>query len=205
LARDQISYSYKENFKPSNALDRFTIDCTGDICVGDVILITEQLFAKNENQLFLKENKSTQKSEQESTNKILGNYLGERSIAAIVLRDNYRTVRDRFLCFAALDESKTSSNQVHTVSENQVKQWQRKRLLWLEVLWQQRSSGYEIGSEGDIVELKAGDVIERSVSRIERFEVLRCTWKEESKRRSLKEEWNLLSSCFIQPQDAVDC
>lgn len=44
--RDQLLDSFKDALKAKNAMETFNIECTNDICVGDVILLTERLFLR---------------------------------------------------------------------------------------------------------------------------------------------------------------
>lgn len=103
-----------------------------------------------------------------------GIYIGERSIAAHVVRDNYRTARDA--ANGNLGDKKFSKS----------------RRLWLEVVWQKASS-----EACKPYELKAGVVIERIQSQIEKFEVFRVPWVEEPLRRPLREELTALAECYL--------
>ncbi len=46
LTRDQPHDFFKDTLKQKNALESFVIDCNGDICVGDIILLTERLYLR---------------------------------------------------------------------------------------------------------------------------------------------------------------
>lgn len=111
-----------------------------------------------------------------------GEYLGERTIAAYVARDNYRTIRDALSAAG--------------VEPKQHKKFGPHRKLWLEVVWERTSD--EACKPYD---LKSGEVLERMQSHLEQFEVFRCAWREENKRKPLQEEWKAMSECFIQ----TDC
>eukprot|EP00595_Chromulina_sp_UTEXLB2642_P002594 CAMPEP_0196767890 /NCGR_PEP_ID=MMETSP1095-20130614/42081_1 /TAXON_ID=96789 ORGANISM="Chromulina nebulosa, Strain UTEXLB2642" /NCGR_SAMPLE_ID=MMETSP1095 /ASSEMBLY_ACC=CAM_ASM_000446 /LENGTH=929 /DNA_ID=CAMNT_0042136685 /DNA_START=1108 /DNA_END=3894 /DNA_ORIENTATION=- len=76
----------------------FTIECTNDLSIGDTILITERLYGK-----IINVNKSSSK---ESNSE----YLGERTIAAHIVKDNYKTVRDTCLATDRPINSISSSN-----------------------------------------------------------------------------------------------
>ncbi len=222
---------------PKNAGARFTIECTADICVGDVILITERLYVKNRlpvssgvagNNAALNNSTSNVRSSINSTTSLRGkspgksrlnasapvagarsgqinpqlsvtslngmgldagasitcrgDYLGERTIAAYVARDNYRTIRD------ALHSANVEPRHHKTFGTH--------RQLWLEVVWQRTSD--EACKPYD---LKSGEVLERMQGHLEQFEVFRCAWREENKRKPLQEEWRAMSDCFVQ----TDC
>lgn len=231
-----LQRSEKENLTPKNAAAKFTIECTADICVGDVILITERLFVKNRptsaaaaaapisaGNLSARASLSsgagmglgksagkppirkdtTAPVAQAKTGMLTnmsvtslngtgldaasitpsrGEYLGERTIAAYVSRDNYRTIRD------AMAASGTEPRN-H-------KKFGAHRKLWLEVVWQRTAD--EACKPYD---LKSGEVLERMQSHLEQFEVFRCGWKEENKRKPLQEEWKVMMDCFVQ----TDC
>ena len=70
----------------------------------------------------------------------------------------------------------------------------KNRKLWLEILWQNSSN-----DACKLHQYKIGDVVVRKLSNIEQFEVLRCEWKghAEEMRKPLREEWDLMSECFI--------
>ncbi len=152
---------------PANAND--------DICIGDTILLTENLYAN-------------EKDSQGNAERVC---LGERTIAALVFRDNYRTIRS----------SKSSAKKGSTVknawddvdSDETFTVNTSRRILGLEVVWERCSAACKPYAN------KPGDVIERSVANIEIFEVFRALWHDEAGRRPLKEEWSLLADCFHSP------
>lgn len=103
-----------------------------------------------------------------------GVYIGERTIAAHVIRDNYRTCRD------------ASGGSVAD------KAFSRTRRLWLEVVWQRASD-----DACKPYELRPGVVVERPQPQVEKFEVFRAPWQQEHMRRPLREELSGLSECFL--------
>ena len=113
-----------------------------------------------------------------------GAYIGDRTIAAHVVKDNYRTGRDGIAA-----KGLTPQNY---------KKFGRCRHLWLEVLWQQATT-----EACKPFELKKGEVIERGQSALEEYEVYRMPWKEELQRMSLDGEWASLEdnyrSCDCDP------
>lgn len=215
---------------PKNAATSFTIDCTGDICVGDTILITERLFARphreedehapsikpalSTNRSIISQGKSklndiaTLKTGRKSiitkgnskTNPLnmsttsihsvggvsitpsAGEYLGERTMAVYVSKDNYRSIRDELALM--------------NVTNRNVKKISKFRKLFLEVVWQKNST--EACKQ---FELKPGEIIERTQDHLEQFVVYRCRWNEENKRRPFADDWDSLTACFI----AADC
>jgi hypothetical protein len=221
-----LQRSEKDSLTPKNAGAKFTVECTGDICVGDVILITERLFVKNRPSSAGAA--ANLRASQNSTASLLppkgkgkgkdatapvtaaktgavmtnmsvtslngagldaasitpsrGEYLGERTIAAYVARDNYRTIRDALVSVG--------------VEPRNHKQFGVHRKLWLEVVWQRTAD--EACKPYD---LKSGEVLERMQAHLEQFEVFRCAWREENKRKPLQEEWKAMVECFVQ----TDC
>lgn len=172
----------------------FTIECSGDICVGDTLLITEQLFVKDsaKNATLEQASRSSAVSRGKDGTVRLdmsvtsmqgsvllppGAYIGDRTIAAIVVKDNYRTGRDGIAA-------------KNLVPRNH-KKFGRCRHVWLEVIWQRASS-----EACKPFELKSGEVIERSQSVLEEYEVYRKPWKDEAKRIRLDHEWPSLVDCY---------
>jgi hypothetical protein len=117
-----------------------------------------------------------------NANPARGAFIGERTIAAYVVRDNYRSSRDEIAAAGT--------------SPKDVRRFGKYRRLWLEVMWQKSSN-----EACKRYELKPGSVIERQQAHLEQFEVFRCPWKNESRRRSLREEWANASDSFLQ----TDC
>ena len=103
----------------------------------------------------------------------MGELIGERTVAAHVIRDNYRTARDSY------------GDGFIT------KKFSKVRRFWLEVVWQSPSS-----EACKPYELRPGVVVERQQSSIEKFEVFRTPWIQEVSRRSLVEEHVTLAECF---------
>ena len=170
-----------------NANSYFTVDCTGDICVGDTILFSERLYIKPKQSSVTSKNGTH--SHTQSVASLLedgtdadGVYIGERTIAAFVVKDNYKTIRDHV----------AASN----ITPIDGKKFAKYRNLWLEIVWQKSST-----DKCKAYDYKAGDVIERNQAQLELFEVSRCPWKEESGRYRLRDEWVSLKDSFIQ----TDC
>ena len=106
-----------------------------------------------------------------------GAYIGERTIAAHVVKDNYRTCRD------------TVASKGVTPAD--YKRFGKYRHLWLEVIWQRASN-----DACKPYELRKGEVVERSQGRLEEFEVFRVPWGREDQRVSLGIEWASLTDCY---------
>ena len=164
-----------------NANDYFTIDCTGDICVGDTVLFSERMYARpkaGSSAGAAALNKSTA-----SVASLLqgyapeGVFIGERTIAAHVVKDNYRTSRD-YLHSSGI-----------TVKDG--KKFSKHRNLWLEVVWQRSTT--DACKPHDLM---IGDVIERNQGVLEMFEVCRAPWKDEADRKELAGEWDALIDCY---------
>jgi hypothetical protein len=194
----------KEQLNSKNIGSIFHIECTGDICVGDNILITERIFlrgdskgnAMNEKQQFDASHISSNYSKKLDSNKLTksltnnnslysakgnvsisadhGEFIGERTIVAFVAKDNYRTIRN-------------------LIGQTEIGQH---RKLWLEVVWQRSSN-----DSCKPFDLKIGEVLERQQSHLEKFEVFRSVWTQEKLRKPLIEEWNSFVDSFVN----VDC
>jgi len=184
--------TYDRGEIPTTNVNEFTKECTADICVGDTILFTERLFSKggitapggdatglNHNRAsktHIRMDMSVTSFGSRVDDAPQGVYVGERTVAAHVVRDNFRSVR----------EISTSSN-VGTHKFNQ------SRLLGLEVIWQ-RTTPKETSTKHD---LKRGDIIERYLSQLEQFEVYRKPWLDEKDRLNLRNELDLLEDNYV--------
>lgn len=242
---------------PKNAGQTFTVECTGDICVGDTVLITERLYLRptqamqgkhvqsiavtgsihaikgitggaagtgkvtatainansktpmHPSNMAVTRRGDVNKVRTSSTNNlevtasrsgimmddenrfdggvsitsVAGAFLGERTIAALVTKDNYRSSRDAMI-----------ARNVAPGTGGGNKAFAGMRRLWLEVVWQ-RSSSEEVRR----FEAKPGEVIERVQAHLEEFEVFRVPWRQENLRKSLVQEWQTLKDCFIPP------
>lgn len=205
-----------EFLTPRNAEANFVIECTGDICVGDTILITERLYEKSAGKDpqngapvgvvaaagasgIIRQASINQRGKglapsasirmdmsvmsigggsvqgDNETALPLGAYLGERTVAAHVVRDNYRTIR------SSMPSSAVGSER-----------FAKARRLWLEVVWQKAST-----DACRPYDLKPGVVVSRLQAHLEQFEVYRCAWSQEPFRRPLKEDWGLSGDCFM--------
>ena len=106
----------------------------------------------------------------------MGQFVGQRTIAAHVMWDNYRSIKE--------DSAEGSAPLTKGLLKGN-------RKLWLEVIWC-RSSNSSLKS----LELQPGTVINRFQTHLEQFEVFRLPWLHENKRRPLEEELSLLANCY---------
>ncbi len=113
-----------------------------------------------------------------------GSFIGERTIAAYVVRDNYRSSRDEIARLGLSAHPRDAAK------------FGKHRHVWLEVIWCKGSNEAARGYE-----LKPGVVIERQQSHLEQFEVFRTPWPLEGKRRRLMDEWGMGKDCFTR----ADC
>ena len=176
LHRDDVSQALNHR----NAEQFFTIECTGDICVGDTVLMTERLFSKppkedsssngfssssrlsgvGSSRSIPGGSKNIRDSLDKSTMSVMsgatstpsGIFIGERTIAAYVVKDNYRSCRDEV--------------QNLNISPRDLRRFGKYRRLWLELVWQKSSN-----EACKRYELKPGAVIERQQGHLEQFEV----------------------------------
>jgi hypothetical protein len=203
-----------------NASARFTIDCTHDIVVGDTILVTERIFSVPDGHGGtggdgasladkLKGSVAGSKalgasvsrmSVNKSTASIAtaGRFLGERTSACHVVKDNYRWLRD-FIEYAPVaddtkalgasidpntgqselelsqvpDAVKFAASSVNITMED-AKRVANLRNLWLEVIWQRSSN-----EACKPYECSPGTIIQRIQSKIEEFQVYRLPWATE--------------------------
>lgn len=180
----------KEPLRPSNASSTFIIECTQDIVVGDTILFTERLFVNSSGKLvepgansaarnlggtttsthfrgdvsISSVNSRVTIASASSTQGLAGSFVGERTVAARVVRDNYRAIRKADGSLAG-------------------------RRLGLEVVWQTSTT-----NSCKPFDLQPGAVMERAEASITQFEVYRTPWEQELLRKPLHEERKLLDA-----------
>ena len=157
----------RQSLQPKNADEFFTIECTGDVVVGDTILFTERLYIGRDGKLLTSSNPlaftrslGASGSKPESR---LGRYVGERTIAASVLKDIYRSPR-------------------HTIEVGVAKPISR-RMLRLEVIWSTVST-----EEACDHVLRRDAIIQMDEEQIFEFETFRVPWAEEEARLPKYEE-----------------
>jgi len=164
--------------KPSNAHQHFTVECRGDIVVGDTVICTEQLFVGVDGKLV--KGAGTQRSihlpggggagaaasanqrggSAETGSAVTRVFIGERTIAAHVVKDSYRTPARNEMMGGGGSAGRFQS-----------------RMLRLEVIWSTCSSEDSAGFL-----LTKDDVIERDEAALSEYEVFRAEWKEEKRR-----------------------
>lgn len=183
----------KLNLTTKNVSSSFTIECVEDICVGDIILMTERLFAKDNHssgddmgrslgpQASVRLDRGVRMDMSVTSftgeQPAPGAFIGERTIACHVVRDNYRTYREA-----------TGSSRIDAM------RFCRSRRLWLEVIWEQSST-----PACKQYKLSPGTIIERTQSHFEQFEVFRTVWTHEEARLPFTAELESLSECFLVP------
>ena len=226
----------------------FKVECTGDISVGDVILITERLYerkgadfgaekggystAVSNGVVAGKGGQSTPVRLDTSVTSLQslgggslngggsvaslgaatisnhGAFIGERTVACAVIKDNYRSTKT-LLVNSPISEKNKEKFWAMWLQGRKLESknyWTSKeftntslnRTLWLEVVWQKGSAGTRKYKEFD---LRPGEVLSRQQFHLEQFEVYRSEWQDERYRRSLLEEYQGLDECFVP----VDC
>lgn len=136
--------------------------------------------------------------------------IGERTIAAHVVRDNYRTLMHAGLLdktaggAGAGSRASASASAVpidyNVVSLDALEKRKMKlikgRVLSLEVIWSRVTNPAECKR----YELKAGEVIERAqdAHSLLSFDVYRCEWVDEGRRVAYEAERDLLRDCYAE-------
>jgi hypothetical protein len=123
LAQHRLSKAAEALLHPRNAADVFTVECTGDICVGDTVVMTERLYYKDSRGPH--HNNGDGPAPEFGELYAPGAFIGERTIAAHVVKDNYRSARDGLASLR--------------LGPRDVRKFGPHRRLWLEVVWQRSS------------------------------------------------------------------
>ena len=124
--------------------------------------------------------------------------LGERTIAAYVVRDNFRTLQHTGVLGTTKSAAAVTSSY-NTLSLDAVEKQKLKlikgRKLGLEVIWCLSST-----PESKKYEYKAGQTIERNqdLNTLLSFEIYRTEWSDETQRLSYEMERELLKDCFLE-------
>lgn len=174
-------------WKSSSAASQFQVDCNGDIVVGDTIIFTERLYVDSSGQLMqgagaastinLTKSRPGEVTPRLSMSmasvntEVGGEFIGERTVAAHVIKDSSLTMRKRAGA-EGLQYNKASAAA---------------RVVRMEVLWTTVSR-----ASADAFQLARGSVIERREKRLFQFEVFRALWVEDEHRKGVIEEWDLL-------------
>lgn len=184
----------KPALKPRNAADQFVVECNHDVAVGDTVLFSERLYVDASGKLLPAAGGSgsggggsggasvTKGSDGETPRlnltaqtldsvlgatgqRVRGRYIGERTIAAVVLNDQRRPPSAAAPAGAA-----------------------ERRDLRLEVCWTTVSS-----DEAEFARLPKGSVVERDEARLSgSFVMYRIRWDEEDRRRGAHDEFLLM-------------
>jgi hypothetical protein len=146
--------------KPVNAHEHFTIECRGDVAVGDTVVCTEQLFLGRDGKLAKAQPaavKTLRFGQPSGAGSALADriYVGERTVAARVVKDTFRSAQH------AVEMGGRGGG----------------RRLRLEVVWSTVSC-----DEAGAFVLKAEDTIERDEATLNEYEVFRIPWRDEAKR-----------------------
>ena len=154
--------------RPANAHEHFSVECSGDVVVGDTIIFTEQLFVGHDGKLMKSGNGFAYQSIRgrgggEKMRRAADRFVGERTIAAQVSKDSYRSPQ-------------------HT-KEFGVPKSTPTRMLRLEVIWSTCSS-----EEAAVFVLGKDNIIERDQDVLFQFETFRVEWNEEARRLSEHQE-----------------
>lgn len=212
LARAEVEGASRESF---------VVECTGDICVGDTILITERLFlrppsaatgqreavAAGGSITFPASGKGGKADAaaggvRQSVTSLNGGqggggggggYDGNATISSAAGQGTW--IGDRVIAaFVAKDNYRSSRDTMRErgIAPGDHRQFGSLRRLWLEVVWQKSSN-----EAARRYEVKPGEVLERMQGHLEQFEVWRCPWRQEESRLSLQQEWEALKDCFI--------
>lgn len=138
-------------------------------------------------------------------------FLGERTVAAHIVRDNFRTLQSTGAFDDVLEANERGGGEsMVTALQNTVTNMirgadtrggvrgsrqgsvnQPRRRLWLEVVWQRSSS-----PACAPYELMPGEVIERTQDSLQEFEVFRCPWDDDEHRHPYTVELTSLLSCY---------
>ena len=90
--------SRAKRLRPANAHEYFSVECSGDVVVGDTIIFTEQLFVGPDGKLLKNGNSLVYQSIRGKSSRGdkrcgIDRFVGERTIAAQVSKDSYRSCR----------------------------------------------------------------------------------------------------------------
>lgn len=101
---------------------------------------------------------------------------------------NQLTHADCSCCFYPIFNSSTSHPMKNYFLLQYCRATSRNRVLRLEVIWSTVSR-----KEADAFLLPPGYVVERSQAKLSQFETFRALWDQDERRKSVREEWALLS------------
>ncbi|KAG5189304.1 hypothetical protein JKP88DRAFT_302157 [Tribonema minus] len=188
-------------WKPALAAEQFPVDCNGDIAVGDTIIFTERLYIDGtefgSGRLHLSVASSASSMAGGG-----GEFIGERTVAAHVIKDSYLSMKRRGSAAGIGSSAQASGAALLAASSGSAAYGRaagtrtlRLEVLWaaatwtlrLEVLWSTVSR-----READRFLLTKGHIIERREKRIAQFETFRAAWRDEPQRKPVATEWELL-------------
>ncbi len=185
------------SWKPENAAELFTMDCNGDVSVGDSIIFTERLYVDGRSKSLIVpgsmdaphsmpgNNRTTRKTRMNGslshpsisvtrTAAPGGEFVGERTIAGHLLSDSLHRMRRKDIT--------EGGSGVITYDRDAMSS----RTLRLEVVWStvSRPSAEEF-------RLPKNTIIERTEIFLSQFEMFRVPWIDEMRRLTVNEEWKL--------------
>ncbi len=188
-------YNDCSSWKPENAAEQFTMDCNGDVSVGDSVIFTERLYVDARGNLIVSgsmdgphstsDDSRTRKPRLNGnfshpaisvTRAFGGEFIGEGTVAGHLLSDS-------FLRMYRKDIAEGGSG---VIAYDHAAMLQR--CLRLEVVWSTVSQ-----ANADEFRLKRGTIIERTEIYLSQFEMFRTSWVDETRRLTVSEEWKLLS------------
>ncbi len=185
------------SWKPENAAEQFTMDCNGDVSVGDSVIFTEKLYvnASRSSLIVSKPMDGPHSTPDNRTRKIKlngssfshpaisvttkahgGEFIGERTVAGHLLSDSFLRMRRKDI---AEGGSGVIAYDHAAMSE---------RTLRLEVIWSTVSQ-----ANADKFRMSRGTIIERTEIFLSQFEMFRAPWVDETRRLIVSEEWKLIS------------
>ena len=153
---------------PRRAAEQFCVDTHGDVVVGDTILFTERLLVGGKAQLLGEPSRGSSKLNRE------GSLSGDRKQKDAV---GPKHIGDRTIAAHVIAES------FYAVAHSK----KDMRELRVEIVWCTVSN-----HEAAPYLLRPGDVVQRDAAHVLQFEVFRCTWTEEHKRKSHQQERTVL-------------
>lgn len=214
LARAEVEEASRESF---------VVECTGDICVGDTILITERLFLRppsaatgqresvaaggsitipppGTNKGGKIGTSGTGGGVRQSVTSLNGGgggdgggYDGNATISSAAGQGTW--IGDRVIAaFVSKDNYRSSRD---TMRDKGIAPSDQRQFGSLRRLWLEVVWQKSSNEAARRYEVKPGEVLERMQGHLEQFEVWRCPWRQEENRLSLRQEWEALKDCFI--------
>lgn len=189
LSRDEANA-----WRPSTAADQFTVDCNGNVVVGDSIIFTERLYVDSTGRLMAGLSSGPAGTMAGSTPRLdvsmlsigseisrmetFGEFVGERTVAGHVIKDSFTSMRRKHIATAGTADGALLYNKISAA----------RRTLRIEVMWSTVSR-----KEADQFLIQKGAIVERAEKKLLQFEMFRAPWVDESRRKGVKAEWDILT------------